>query len=249
MIANIQSVTNTLIKNTENVNDLSSASEVGRNGLQEVAADIQKISRESEGLMEINSVMKNIAGQTNLLSMNAAIEAAHAGEAGKGFAVVADEIRKLAESSGEQSKTIGTVLKTIKSSIDKITLSTENVLARFEVIDKGVKIVAEQEENIRSAMEEQGEGSKQILGAIGRLNDITRQVKGGSTEMLEGSKEVIQESKNLEKVTQEISGGMSEMAVGAEQINVAVNHVDEISCKNRENIDLLVQEVSRFKVE
>jgi methyl-accepting chemotaxis protein len=249
MIANIQSVTNTLIKNTENVNDLSTASEVGRTGLQGVVADIQKISHESEGLLEINSVMKNIASQTNLLSMNAAIEAAHAGEAGRGFAVVADEIRKLAEDSSKQSKTIGTVLKTIKGSIDKISRSTENVLAGFEAIDKGVKIVADQEGNIRNAMEEQGQGSKQILGAIGRLNEITRQVKGGSTEMLEGSKEVIQESKHLERVTQEITGRMNEMAIGTDEINVAVHHVNEISGKNRENIDLLALEVSRFKVE
>jgi methyl-accepting chemotaxis protein len=249
MIANIQSVTNTLIKNTDNVNDLSSASEVGRAGLQGVVADIQKISRESEGLLEINAVMKNIASQTNLLSMNAAIEAAHAGDAGRGFAVVADEIRKLAEDSSKQSKTVGTVLKAIKASIDKIAQSTENVLAGFEAIDHGVKIVADQEGNIRNAMEEQGEGSKQILGAIGRLNEITQQVKGGSTEMLEGSKEVIQESRNLEKVTQEITGSMNEMVIGTDEINVAVHHVNEISSKNRENIDLLAQEISRFKVE
>ena len=133
-----QTVTNTLIKNSDNVHDLTEASEVGRNGLQEVAANIHEIARESEGLMEINSVMENIASQTNLLSMNAAIEAAHAGEAGKGFAVVADEIRKLAESSSEQSKTIGSVLKKIKSSIDKITKSTENVLLKFEAMDHGV---------------------------------------------------------------------------------------------------------------
>jgi methyl-accepting chemotaxis protein len=109
--------------------------------------------------------------------------------------------------------------------------------------------VVDQEESIRNAMEEQGEGSKQILEAISQLNEITQQVKNGSMEMLEGSKEVIQEGKNLEQVTEEITGGMNEMATGAEQINIAVNQVNEISVKNREGIDFLVKEVSRFKVE
>jgi len=249
MVSSIDSVNQTLLKNMENVQTLKDASEIGRSGLQEVATDIQEISRESEGLMEINAVMENISSQTNLLSMNAAIEAAHAGESGKGFAVVADEIRKLAESSSEQSKTIGNVLKKIKGSIDKITQSTDNVLKRFEAIDNGVKTVAEQEENIRKAMDEQGEGSKQLLQGTGNLNQITEQVKSTSEEMLEGSKEVIRESENLEKVTQEITSGMNEMASGADQMNDAVNHVNDISGKNREGIGTLIQEVSRFKVE
>jgi methyl-accepting chemotaxis protein len=249
MIANIQSVTNTLNKNTESVRGLLESSEVGRTGLQEVATDIQEIARESEGLLEINAVMENIASQTNLLSMNAAIEAAHAGEAGKGFAVVADEIRKLAESSGEQSKTISTVLKKIKDSIDKITRSTDNVLNKFEAIDSAVKTVSEQTENIRNAMEEQSVGSQQILEVIGQLNEITQMVKGGSDEMLEGSREVITEGKNLEMATQEITNGMNEMATGADQINVAVTRVNEISGNNKDSIDVLVKEVSRFKVE
>jgi methyl-accepting chemotaxis protein len=249
MLANIQSVTHTLVKNTDNVKDLDAASEVGRSGLQEVATDIQAIARESEGLLEINAVMENIASQTNLLSMNAAIEAAHAGEAGKGFAVVADEIRKLAESSGEQSKTISTVLKKIKDSIDKITKSTDGVLNKFEAIDLGVRTVSDQEGNIRNAMEEQSAGSQQILEAIGQLNEITQMVKGSSTEMLKGSREVIQEGKNLEMVTQEITNGMNEMAAGADEINTAVAEVNTISGENKRNIDILVQEVSRFKVE
>jgi len=249
MVANISSVTNTLVSNTTNVNTLKEASDVGRGGLQEVATDIQEIARESEGLLEINSVMENIASQTNLLSMNAAIEAAHAGEAGKGFAVVADEIRKLAESSSEQSKTIGNVLKKIKESIDKITKSTENVLNKFESIDSGVKTVATQEETVRNAMEEQGEGSKQVLQSVGGLNELTQQVKRGSEEMLNGSQEVMTESQNLERVTQEITGGMNEMASGADQINVAVNNVNEMTVKNREAIDSLIKEVSKFKVE
>ncbi|GMO51563.1 MAG: methyl-accepting chemotaxis protein [Termitinemataceae bacterium] len=249
MLANIQSVTQTLVKNGDNVKELADSSEVGRSGLQDVAADIQQIARESEGLLEINAVMENIASQTNLLSMNAAIEAAHAGEAGKGFAVVADEIRKLAESSGEQSKTISTVLKKIKDSIDKITRSTDAVLNKFEAIDSGVKTVSDQEENIRNAMEEQSAGSQQILEAISALNEQTQQVKASSKEMLEGSQQVITESRNLGRVTQELENGMNEMATGADQINVAVTRVNEISVDNKSNIDVLVKEVSKFKVD
>jgi methyl-accepting chemotaxis protein len=249
MVASVNSVSETLYKNAANVKTLSEASEFGRSGLQAVSQDIKEIARESEGLMEINSVMENIAGQTNLLSMNAAIEAAHAGEAGKGFAVVAAEIRKLAESSSAQSKTISNVLKKIKGSIDKITRSTETVLDRFESIDSGVKTVSLQEEHIRNAMEEQGEGSKQLSQGTSNLTEITQRVRNGSAEMLDGSKEVIQESEALEQATQEISSGMNEMASGADHINIAVHHVNEISIKNREGIETLIREVSRFKVE
>ena len=248
MVANIASVTDTLVKNGANVRTLEEASEFGRNGLHGVAEAIQEIARESEGLLEINSVMENIASQTNLLSMNAAIEAAHAGDAGKGFAVVADEIRKLAESSSEQSKTIGTVLKKIKESIDNITRSTDNVLARFEAIDTNVKTVAQQEETIRNAMEEQGQGSRQVLDGIEKVTGITRNVKSGSEEMLEGAQEVIKESQNLEKVTQEITSGMNEMASGADQINIAVHQVNDLSSRNRDRISSLMKEVSKFKV-
>jgi methyl-accepting chemotaxis protein len=249
MLANIQSVTQTLIKNADNVSSLANASGVGKTGLQKVAADIQEIASESEGLLEINAVMQNIASQTNLLAMNASIEAAHAGEAGKGFSVVADEIRKLAENSGKQSKTISSVLKKIKDSIDTITKSTQTVLEKFESIDTGVRVVSDQEGNIRNAMEEQGVGSKQILEAVSRLNDITQLVKAGSEEMLEGSKEIIVEGKNLEVVTSEITNGMNEISLAAGQINQSVTHVNGISDNNKKNIAALVSAVEKFKVE
>lgn len=249
MIANIAAVTQTLILNVENVKHLANASELGHASLQEVSTDIQGIAKESEGLLEITAVMENIASQTNLLSMNAAIEAAHAGESGKGFAVVADEIRKLAESSSEQSKTIAIVLKKIKTSIDKIMSSTDAVLNRFEAIDSGVKVVSQQEENIRNAMEEQQTGGQQVLDVIGRLNDITQYVRNGSSDMLVGSKRIIGESRSLGVLTEEVSNGVHEMSKGAEQVNIAVDQVSRLSSDNKDHIDTLVSEISKFKIE
>ncbi|MDR1785453.1 MAG: methyl-accepting chemotaxis protein [Spirochaetaceae bacterium] len=248
MLASIQSVTGALNKNSESMKLLTDAAAVGQAGIQEVATDIQEIARESAGLLEINAVMENIAGQTNLLSMNAAIEAAHSGEAGKGFAVVADEIRKLAETSSEQSKTIGAVLKKIKESIDKIGASTDSVLTKFAAIDEGIKSVSGQTANIQTAMEEQNAGSRNILEAIGRVKAITGQVSAGTSDMRESSAKVFKEAENLEIATQEISGGMKEMAIGAAQVNTAITHVNELSGKNKESIDVLIREIERFTV-
>jgi methyl-accepting chemotaxis protein len=249
MLTNIQSVTQTLVKNEGNVNKLALASHIGYTGLQDVSNDIREIARESEGLLEINGVMENIASQTNLLSMNAAIEAAHAGDVGKGFAVVADEIRKLAESSGEQSQTIREVLAKIKDAIDKITTAANEVLQNFEAISEGVRTVTDQETSMRHAMEEQGNESKAMLESMSRLHEITGAVKESAQGMMSGSHGVLQESQTLEQITFEIGNGIQEMAAGAEQINIAVSRVNDISLKNKKEIDMLIAEVSRFKVD
>jgi methyl-accepting chemotaxis protein len=247
MLANIDSVTQRLVKNDENVKKLAQASDDGRAGLQNVSSDILEIAKESEGLLEITAVMNNIASQTNLLSMNAAIEAAHAGESGKGFAVVADEIRKLAESSGKQSKIIAGVLKKIKESFDKIAKSTNAVIDRFEYIDQNVKVVSEQETEVRHSMEEQGFGSKQILEYIGKLNDITNIIKKDSKNMQVESREVIEESKNLERLTRDITHSMNDMANDSEEINATVGRVNSSSGENKRHIDILISEISKFK--
>ena len=249
MLANIQNVTHTLVMNSENVERLISASELGRSSLKEVSSDINEITKKSEGILEVNAVMENIATQTNLLAMNAGIEAAHAGQSGRGFAVIAGEIRKLAESSSNQSKTISEVLKKIKESIDKISASTAAVLDKFMDIDTEVRIVSEQESNIRTAMEEQTAGSRQILEATGQLQGISLKVREGSENMLQGIQEVIMEGENLTTATNNITEGINEIAYGANNINSAIERVHSISEKNEEHIATLSVEVDRFKVE
>jgi methyl-accepting chemotaxis protein len=247
MTANIHSVTQTLIENSKNVGELTGASENGKTGLQLVTQEIRGIAHDSEGLLEINSLMNNIASQTNLLSMNAAIEAAHAGEAGKGFAVVADEIRKLAETSGKQSKTTASMLKKIKASIDNITKSSDEVLARFEAIDSGVKTVSLHEQNILNAMEEQETGGKQILESIGRLRDITYSVKKGSDDMEESGKILVQETDVFIKTSQDAVQGMNEILKGVGQIRTSINHVNEMSMENNKSFESLKHETNKFK--
>jgi methyl-accepting chemotaxis protein len=248
MLTTIESVTRISRINSENVSRLAKVSATGRAGLRAVANDMQEIARESEGLLEINSVLQNIAGQTNLLSMNAAIEAAHAGESGKGFAVVADEIRKLAENSGAQSKTISIVLKKIKDSITKISGATGEVLDQFETIESDVKTVSDQEEQVRGAMEEQNSGGKRILEAIGKLAEITQTVKNTSQEMRTGSGEILKEERNLSTITASIRAEIAEIAGRAGEINDVLAHVNRISCKSGANIATLKDAISRFTI-
>ncbi|MCL2293679.1 MAG: bacteriohemerythrin [Spirochaetes bacterium] len=248
MLTNIDSVTRITRTNSENVARLAGASEVGRAGLVAVAKNMQEIARESEGLMEINAVLQNIARQTNLLAMNAAIEAAHAGMAGRGFAVVADEIRQLAESSGAQSKAIGTELKKMRDSMTGISDATGKVLEKFALIDADVKTVSDQEQQILNAMEEQNTGSRQILEVIKKLNEITITVKKNSAEMREGSREVIKEGKNLINAAEEISAELNDMSSRAGEVNSSVNHTNNISRKNKGNIDVLREAISRYVV-
>ncbi|MDR0628386.1 MAG: methyl-accepting chemotaxis protein [Treponema sp.] len=248
MLAQIHAVAETLSRNEDNVLTLATASEAGRHGLEQVVADIQEIARESEGLLEINGVIQNIASQTNLLSMNAAIEAAHAGEAGKGFAVVADEIRKLAENSSAQSRIIGEMLQKIKASIDTITQSIAVRVKEFETITAGVEIVSNQEGSVRGSMIEQEAGSRIILEAIRNLKSITELVKNSSAEIALQGKEVKQQSNILEQITGEINRGMEEMSIGAKLIVAAANHVNDISGTNHQSITTLNREIAKFQV-
>jgi methyl-accepting chemotaxis protein len=248
MIRQTTAVTQALVQNEKNVENLAAASGEGYTKVQKVSNDISTVTHESEKLLEINQVIQRIASQTNLLAMNAAIEAAHAGEVGRGFAVVADEIRKLAVSSSGQAKTVSEVLKTIKGALDSISNASGAVLTGFAVIDDAVKTVTEQENNIRDTMETQDAGSKEILQNMQSSQDITEKVRRSSGEMLTGSREVIGEGRRLESITGELTNGMKGIVEDIVLLKTTISRADAISRENTESINVLLDEISRFKI-
>ena len=248
MVANIKSITDTLEKTDVVIKELGGATADGKETLIKSNTVTNKIAEESGSLMEASAVIQHIASQTNLLAMNAAIEAAHAGEAGKGFAVVADEIRKLAEDSDAQGKTITSTLKILSGEIEDLSSSSKVVETKFNVIFNLSEEVKEMSHRLTEAMKEQENGSHEVLEAIKDINSITSEVQHGSSEMLIGSEGVAKEMDKLDGLTRVITDSMNEMAAGAMQINHAIHEVAEISQKNKASIDDLVKEVERFKV-
>ena len=248
MVANIASIGQTLGKTDDVIKNLTTATGDGKATLVTSNTVTQKIAEESGSLMEASSVIQHIASQTNLLAMNAAIEAAHAGEAGKGFAVVADEIRKLAEESSTQGKTITATLKTLSGEIETLSASSKTVEEKFNAIFTLAEQVKDMSNRLTEAMREQENGSREVLTAIKSINTVTVEVQAGSEEMLKGGEGVAQEMRKLDDLTRVITESMNEMASGAVQINNAVQEVNEITQKNKRSIESLAEEVGKFKV-
>ena len=248
MIGSISSVTQSVDIMADSFSSLSQNAEAGFAKQQDVNERILLIEKQSQMLREANMAISSIASQTNLLAMNAAIEAAHAGEAGRGFSVVADEIRKLSETSSIQSKTISSQLKKIQGSIEEVVQASTDASSALTVMSGKIKETDGLMSQIKLAMEEQDTGSRQILESLRSMNESTQAVQGASQDIAYQNKAILQEVETLKTASNKMSQGMNDMASGAHKIRETGKDLGNISQNMKESIQKIGGQIDLFTV-
>ncbi|MDR1399598.1 MAG: methyl-accepting chemotaxis protein [Treponema sp.] len=244
----VTSVSNSINIMAEQFTELISLSRQGEQAQIESMQKIELIATRSESLLEANKVIATIASQTNLLAMNAAIEAAHAGVSGQGFAVVADEIRKLAETSAAQSKNIRTEINLVQQAIGEVVSTSKASQSVFsqvsERIDKTDEVVIE----VKEAMNQQKVGSVQILDTFKEVNEFTFNVRKSAKEMYSSADTVQKEMKELYDVSREIQKHIEQIATGFSEVEADASLVSAAAEKTVKNIHDMEVATGQFKI-
>ncbi|MBN1649502.1 MAG: hypothetical protein JW874_15795 [Spirochaetales bacterium] len=212
--AQINSISENTISKREIIKNLVESAIASRDKLQDTVSFFRQIADSSEQIIEVIQVIEEIAGRTNLLAMNAAIEAAHAGEAGKGFAVVAEEIRKLAEETNENSRLIRETLEKNNEQVQKSVASTDELHGIFSA-------VSENTEQVRMVMEE-------TIAAMQELNAGTKSITEAVSNLLESKTRVSDALGNMDRSTESGVSSIEQIADAAEDVSEQIDNLAEL---------------------
>jgi methyl-accepting chemotaxis protein len=248
MLGNINSINTMTEKMAGQFKVLGDAAQDGAKIQKESAGRIGEIVSQSQSLQGANKIIATIAAQTNLLAMNAAIEAAHAGEAGRGFAVVADEIRKLAENSSEESHNITNELKQIGQTINYIVKDSDASGSAFSQVSGRIADTRALVTQVENAIREQSEGADQVMRALKMMNDITAEVKTGAREMSDGNTSMLREAGRLQNSAQEISSRIDSMSAEIGKILEGAQEVSGLARTNHTAIEKISTVADGFEV-
>jgi methyl-accepting chemotaxis protein len=249
MLASIKSIESVTASKKAISDQLASLAKEGERGMGSTVSEIDEIARSAQTIFDLARMIDDIAAKTNLLAMNASIEAAHAGAFGKGFAVVAAEIRKLAETTAVNSKNISESLKTIVVKITRTSETTRKTGTAIGQIISGISDLSGGMNETLLGMRELSIGSERITESLSGLVRISGDVRSNSRAMNEMTARAGSSMESVAALGAENKAGMGEIAVGAEEIARAIVSLADLSAQNAENMALLEGEISRFKTE
>ena len=180
--AALEEITSTIINNNDNIQrilsnsrDLSDSVSVGQQLANQTGNSMEEINVQVKAINEAIAIIDQIAFQTNILSLNAAVEAATAGEAGKGFSVVAGEVRNLASRSAEAAKEIKTLAEQAKRKSQEGLSISDEMIQGFKILDEKIQKTTELVEDVAVANKEQMGGITQINDAVSQLDSMTQE--------------------------------------------------------------------------
>jgi methyl-accepting chemotaxis protein len=248
MTASIQSVAENINRVGARFEQLVKNAKSGKENQRETGDCVYKIVQQIENLIQANSAINKIAAKTNLLSMNAAIEAAHAGEAGRGFAVVAEEIRNLSETATGQSKIIKGYIGEIQETIQRIVGAAERSGASFDNIDTDITDLSGMIAEVQTAMDEQNTGIQEILHAVQDIDESARSINSEASGMKNDSVPVFAGIDELVKNTGRILEHTEMSIRQTEEMKQAAKQVLAVASRNGTNAQDVLHIVERFKI-
>lgn len=248
MIGNINTVSESMGRMSDEFNELNAATTEGIEKNAAVNELLQIVLDQSKSLQDTNRIISSISSQTNLLSMNAMIESAHAGIAGKGFAVVAEEIRKLADTSAKQSKSIGENLKMIALNITKVVDSANASKISLEKVNSKTQNTAQLVSEIKQAMDEQTEGSKQMLQVLSSMTQTSDNVLSSSREIEKGTNEILSSVSVLKEASQNMSVNFDKIVTSADETKQTTEQLDNLSMRMAVAVWNISNRIDEFKV-